>query len=90
MRTDCIAIYTLETLTAMFDTAYANYTSVDDGYDALYEYYVTYITKLIPLVIDQQFMFDDNQTTETMDIAFPGPGMSCMWIAAKVFCCGAH
>jgi len=77
LRTDCIAIYTLETLMTMLDTAYANYTSVNDGYDEEFGHYVTYITKLVQPTIDDNVMFDSADTTETMPIAVPGPGMSC-------------
>ena len=51
-RTDCIAAYTLETLSTMLDAAYANYTSVNDGYDEDFGAYVTYIEKLVPSALD--------------------------------------
>jgi len=81
LRADCIAIYTLQALIAMLDTTYANYTSVNDGYDAEFGYYVTYSTKLVQPTIDDTVMFDSNDTTETMAISVPGPGMSCMFLS---------
>lgn len=78
MRTDCLAIYALETLITMFDAAYANYTSLDNGYDKEFGNYVTYIAKLVPVVLNKQFMFDQSRTTVDMGIPALGPGMSCM------------
>lgn len=64
----------------MFDTAHANYSSVNDGYDEEFDYYVTYIRKLVPSVLDKQFMFDLANTTTTMIIPASGPGMRCEYI----------
>ena len=76
-RTECIAVYALETLNTMLDTALADYDSVNDGYDEQFGYYVKYIEKLIPSVLDKSFMFDENTTTEYENIPVPGPGMKC-------------
>nr|OQO24051.1 hypothetical protein B0A51_05021 [Rachicladosporium sp. CCFEE 5018] len=72
----CLAIYTLATLITMFDTAYDNYTAVNTDYDSQFGYYVTYMIKLIPSVLDNQFMFDQSSTTEQHHIPVPGPGMN--------------
>ncbi|KAK4545949.1 hypothetical protein LTR36_002513 [Oleoguttula mirabilis] len=76
LRTDCIAVYALETLVTMLDTAYANYTVVNDGYDEVFDSYVTYMQNLVQPVLDTSFMFDTDATTDTMDIPVAGPGMS--------------
>lgn len=73
----CLVVYALETLITMLDTAYANYTSVNDGYDEEFGYYVTYIEKLVPAVLDNNFMFNESITTDTMLIPAPGYGMNC-------------
>ena len=78
LRSDCIAIYALQTLMAMLDTAYDNYTTVNNGYDEEFGYYVTYITKLVPSVLDEQVMFDRADTTDTMELPVLGPAMKCM------------
>lgn len=57
--------------------AYDNYTAVNDGYDEEFGYYVTYITKLVPSVLDKVLMFDRADTTNTMSIPLPGTGMQC-------------
>ena len=61
----------------MFDTAYANYTDVNNGYDDQFGYYVTYMQKLVPAVLDTQFMFDQASASD-QDGFYPlGPGMNC-------------
>ncbi|CAD0113390.1 unnamed protein product [Aureobasidium uvarum] len=75
LRSDCIAVYTLETLITMLDAAYANYTSVNDGYDEEFGYYVTYIKKLVPAVLGNSFMFDESHATKYMAIPPVGTGM---------------
>ncbi|KAG9603067.1 glycoside hydrolase family 6 protein, partial [Aureobasidium melanogenum] len=74
LRAECLAAYALDTLITMLDTAYDNYTSVDDGYDEEFEYYVTYIQKLVPSVLDNSFMFDNKKSTG--GFPYPGLGMS--------------
>ncbi|KAH0171368.1 glycoside hydrolase family 6 protein, partial [Aureobasidium melanogenum] len=76
IRPDCLAIYAMQTLITMLDTAYDNYTSVNDGYDEEFGYYVKYIQRLVPIVLDQSFMFDAANSKDWLNIAPPGPGMS--------------
>jgi chitinase len=78
LRSDCIDFYALQTLITMLDAAYGNYTSVNDGYDEEFGYYVTYIEKLVPSVLDNSFMFDEAHATTTGNIPPAGPGMQCM------------
>lgn len=75
LRVECLAAYALDTLITMLDTAYDNYTSVNDGYDEEFGYYVTYIKKLVPSVLDTSFMFDKKKSTG--GVPYPGLGMSC-------------
>lgn len=77
LRVECLAAYALDTLITMLDTAYDNYTSVDDGYDEEFGYYVTYIQKLVPSVLDKSFMFDNKKINEGFPYA--GSGMSCKY-----------
>jgi chitinase len=76
MRVQCLAAYALNTLITMLDTAYDNYTSVNDGYDQEFDFYVTYIEKLVPRVLDTSFMFDEVKSAGS-GFPFPGKGMSC-------------
>lgn len=78
LRTDCIAVYTLETLITMLDAAYADYKSVDDGYDKEFGYYVTYMKKVVPSVLGNSFMFDESHATSALHIPPLGPGMKCI------------
>ncbi|KAK5111586.1 hypothetical protein LTR85_011815 [Meristemomyces frigidus] len=76
LRTDCISVYALETLITMLDTAYANYTTINDGYDEEFGYYVTYMENLVQPTLDTSVMFAANLSTDTMEISVAGPGMS--------------
>lgn len=81
MRSDCIAAYTLQVLIDMLDTAYNNYTNVSNGYDDLFGYYVTYIGKLVPAILEDNFMWNMS-TSGGPDMgtgALPnvGYGMNC-------------
>ncbi|KAK6004282.1 hypothetical protein QM012_009132 [Aureobasidium pullulans] len=75
MRAKCLAAYTMRTLITMLDTAYDNYTSVDDGYDEEFKYYVKSIEKLVPQVLDTSFMFDMEKSAG-ISFPYPGRGMS--------------
>lgn len=77
LRTDCIAAYALQVLINMLDTAYANYTNVNNGYDALFGYYVTYIEKLVPVILADDFMWNMSTTGEYAIIPNVGYGMNC-------------
>lgn len=77
LQVECLAAYAMSTLISMLDTAYNNYTSVNDGYDEEFGHYVTYIQKLVPTVLDKSFMFDVASETPQEVITPPGPGMSC-------------
>jgi hypothetical protein len=76
MRSECLAAYALKTLITMLDTAYDNYNSVNDGYDKEFDFYVTYITELVPSVLDTSFMIDQKKS-DGGGVAYPGPGMKC-------------
>jgi chitinase len=76
MRAKCLAAYTMRTLITMLDTAYDNYTSVNDGYDNEFKYYVTSIEKLVPQVLKTSFMFDMKKS-DGKSFPYPGRGMSC-------------
>ncbi|EPS35046.1 putative alpha-1,3-glucanase [Penicillium oxalicum 114-2] len=75
LRTDCIAVYSLQVLIDMLDTAYENYTNVNSGYDALFGYYVTYIENLVPVVLLGDFMFNMSTTGPFANIPNTGYGM---------------
>lgn len=77
LRVECVAAYAMDTLITMLDTAYDNYTSVNDGYDEEFGYYVKYIQKLVTTVLDKSFMFNVTSETKYANIDPPGPGMSC-------------
>jgi chitinase len=77
MRLECLAAYAMETLITMLDAAYDNYTSVNDGYDKEFGFYVTYIQNLVPDVLAKSFMFDRASQTNRMAIPPLGPGMKC-------------
>lgn len=57
-------------------TAYNNYTDVNQGYDDVLGYYVTYIKQLVPDVILHNLMFDWNASPTDRPLA-NGPGMQC-------------
>ena len=78
VRSDCIAVYTLQALLATMDTAYNNYTVVNDGYDKEFGYYITYMEKIVPEVIDGVVMFDAANASAAESMAPVGPGMQCM------------
>lgn len=68
----------------MLDVAYADYNSVNDGYDEEYGYYVTYMKKLVPSVLDNIFMFDRASTTTNMNIPVTGEGMQCVFLSSTL------
>ncbi|KAJ6032219.1 glycoside hydrolase [Penicillium herquei] len=61
-RQDCMAVYTLEVLINMLNTSYANYTNVNQGYDDLFSYYVTYMDDLVPEILNDDFFFNTSAT----------------------------
>lgn len=73
----CVAQMSLDTLLQMLDTAYHNYTDVNNGYDDMYGYYVSYIKKVVPAVLTNAFMW--NMSTTEADHLVPdiGYGMQC-------------
>lgn len=81
LRSDCVAVYALQVLIDMLDTAYANYTDVNNGYDDLFGYYVTYIDKLVPNILQDAFMFnitsDDENWKNVGGLPELGYGMDC-------------
>ena len=80
MRTDCIAAYALNALINMLDTAYNNYTVINDGYDKEFNFYVTYMKKAVAASLDNSFMFNTSGSATEDVIAPLGPGMKCMVI----------
>ncbi|KAJ2980185.1 hypothetical protein NQ176_g2789 [Zarea fungicola] len=48
----CSAMYALQVLTAELDSANSEYNDVNNGYDALFGYYATYMKKVIPSELD--------------------------------------
>lgn len=79
LRTDCIDFYALQVLLSMLDTAYANYTDVSNGYDALFPYYVTYIDKLVPEILADDFMWNMSTTSPNSVLPNVGYGMNCTY-----------
>jgi hypothetical protein len=81
-RSDCLAYYTLQVLIKMLDTAYDNYTNVNNGYDEIFTYYVQYMSDLVPQVLDTSLMFvgdGGNAAGTELVRATPtiGEGMNC-------------
>jgi chitinase len=81
LRSDCVAVYTMQVLIDMLDTAYDNYTNVNNGYDDLFGHYVTYIDKLVPQLLEDAFMFnitsDDEDWKNEGLLPELGYGMDC-------------
>lgn len=77
MRSDCVAAYALDTLITMLDTAYDNYTVINQGYNEEFDFYVKYMKKTVPSVIDNELMFDTSNETPTEAIPPLGPLMKC-------------
>ena len=71
----CLGRMTLDTLGTMLDTAYNNYTDVNNGYDDVFGYYVTYMNKLIPEVLVDAFAFNLSTTGENAIMPDTGFGM---------------
>ena len=78
MRSDCIAAYALGALINMLDTAYNNYTVINNGYDTEFGFYVTYMRKTVAFALDNSFMFNTSDPATADVIAPLGPGMKCM------------
>lgn len=74
----CIPQMTLDTLISELDMAYDNYTEVDNGYDEMFEFYVKYMEKLVPSVLEHAFMFNTSITEDpNYTVPKPGDGMHC-------------
>lgn len=71
----CIAEMTLDTLIWMLDRAYGNYTDVNNGYDEMFDYYVKYIEKIVPAVLNNAFMLNMSTTGENALVPDDGYGM---------------
>ena len=84
LRTECIAVYSLQVLIDMLDVAYQNYTDVNSGYDALFGYYVTYIEDLTPEILKDNFMFNASTTGQYSNYLNVGYGMNCMSIPEDI------
>lgn len=69
----CIAYMTLDTLVRLLDDAWDAYNDVNNGYDEMFDYYVKYIEKVVPSVLEHAFMFNTS-ITEDPDYAVPKPG----------------
>jgi chitinase len=78
IRPDCLAVYTLQTLITMLDTAYDNYTDVNNGYDDLFGYYVTYMEDMVPTILDTELLMEgDGVNTGTGGQPTFADGASC-------------
>lgn len=75
MDTFCVSLYTLQTLIAMLETAYANYTDVNNGYDDVFGYYVTYMMNLVPEILEDAFMWNMSTTGDNAIVPNIGYGM---------------
>ncbi|KAG8163304.1 hypothetical protein KVR01_006601 [Diaporthe batatas] len=71
----CVAQMTLDTLIKMLDDAYNHYTDVNNGYDEMFGYYVTYIEKIVPAVLDNAFMWNMSITNQNALVPEIGYGM---------------
>jgi hypothetical protein len=76
----CVAQMTLDTLIWMLDTSYSNYTDVNNGYDEMFDYYVKYIEKVVPAVLENAFMWNMSITGDNQLIPEIGPGFNCIVI----------
>jgi chitinase len=80
MRSDCVSVFTLQTLVTMLNVAYDNYTDINNGYDELFDYYVTYMEKLVPTILETELMMtDDGGSQAKLSSVSPkfGEGASC-------------
>jgi chitinase len=76
---DCVPLYTLQTLITMLDTTYANYTDVNNGYDDVFGYYVTYMKKLVPLILENDFMWNMTTTNSHLyNVVVPDAGFGLL------------
>ncbi|KAL4739555.1 glycoside hydrolase superfamily [Aspergillus similis] len=71
----CLAPLTMNTLLNRLQTAYDNYTDVNNGYDEMFEYYVKYIEKVVPSVLTYAFMWNWSITEQNQLIPEIGYGM---------------
>lgn len=60
----------------MLDTAYTNYTNVNNGYDDMLGYYVKYMMKLVPTILSDDFIFNISTTTQWETMLNLGYGMN--------------
>lgn len=81
----CIAQMTLDTLVKMLDVAYDNYTDVNNGYDEMFGYYVTYIEKIVPAVLENAFMWNMSITNQNALVPEIGYGMQCKYPSLPSF-----
>jgi len=77
IRTDCIAAYALEALISMLDTAYNNYTIVNDGYNKEFGYYIAYMKNVVTTTLNDVLMFDVSDDNSLQVLPALGPGMQC-------------
>ena len=77
LRSDCVSAYAMGAVINMLNSAWANYTTISEGYDKEFGFYIKYMEKTVPSIIDNVFMFDASKATATESIAPVGPGMQC-------------
>jgi hypothetical protein len=81
LRSNCVAAYTIKVLIDILDMAYTNYTDINNGYDAMFGYYVTYIEHLVPEILKAAFMFNISNSGTNWDnigdLPNLGYGMRC-------------
>jgi chitinase len=80
----CLAIYTMQVLLSTLDAEYANYTDINNGYDAMFSYFVTSTHNAVDNTLEDNFMWNINVTEETITgetnggiLPKLGPGMNC-------------
>ena len=61
----------------MFNIAISNYTNVNNGYNRLFGYYVTYIEKVVPYMLTNAFMWNISITGAYQPFPEIGYGMQC-------------
>lgn len=77
LHSGCTYFYALDSSDQVARHSLADLTPVVEEYDAEFDYYVTYITKIISLIIDGQYMLGKASTTQSMLIPVFCQGMNC-------------
>ncbi|KAE9573163.1 Glucan 1,3-beta-glucosidase [Colletotrichum fructicola] len=70
----CVALYATQILYRMVDTTLENYTSVDNGYDSKFDYYVKYTKEMIPTQLDEFMNLEDGAGNKYFTCTFAENG----------------